>query len=664
MYSISNTVTRKFVNSIDLSNLEIETDNGWQPISAIHKTVPYDIWYIKTSSGLRLECADTHIVFDENYNEIFVKDIKEGYTKILTNIGPDLVIEVLQKNLQENMYDITVESTDHRYYTNGILSHNTTLLNALCYGLYGTAVTDIRKDNLVNKTNAKNMLVTVEFEQNGHSYKIERGRKPNIFRFLVNDSEVNASGTDEGQGESKLTQEHIERVLGLSPDMFRHIVALNTYTIPFLSLKANDQREIIEQLLGITLLSEKAVVLKELNKSVKDAVKEEEFKIKAQQESNTKIESSINDLVRRSGLWLKNRDIDIEKMQAAIAELENINIDKELIAHKELAVWRENETTLRRYNKDLSAHNSAKRKLDTQITELSSALSITKEHQCHACGQDIHDSKQEVMLNEISNAIALLQADAAKEVTELALIDAKIIELQSLSGTSPVVKYHNIDDAINHKTTIENLYRQFEDKLLETDPYSDQVAHLKKTALTAISWDTVNELSKLQEHQEFLLKLLTNKDSFIRKKIIEQNLSYLNHRLAHYLEKLGLPHEVKFQSDLTVEITQLGQEFDFYNLSRGEMTRLILSLSWSFRDVHENLNNPINIMFIDELIDNGLDSAGIDSALTILKSMGREMQRHTVLISHRDELISRVDNVINVVKENGFTQFGTDYRTN
>jgi DNA repair exonuclease SbcCD ATPase subunit len=535
----------------------------------------------------------------------------------------------------------------------------TTLLNALCYGLYGTAVTDIRKDNLVNKTNAKNMLVTVEFEQNGHSYKIERGRKPNIFRFLVNDSEVNASGTDEGQGESKLTQEHIERVLGLSPDMFRHIVALNTYTIPFLSLKANDQREIIEQLLGITLLSEKAVILKEINKTVKDSIKEEEFKIKAQQESNSKIESSINDLIRRSGLWLKNRDLDIEKMQAAIAELENINIDKELIAHKDLAVWKEKEATLQRHNKDLSRHNSAKRKLDTQIAELSTALSITKEHQCHACGQDIHDSKQEVMLTEISGAIALLQTDAAKEVEELALLDTKISELQS-NGPSPVVKYNNIDDAINHKTTIENLYRQFEDKLLETDPYSDQVGHLKKTALTDISWDKINDLGKLQEHQEFLLKLLTNKDSFIRKRIIEQNLSYLNHRLADYLEKLGLPHEVKFQSDLTVEITQLGQEFDFDNLSRGERNRLILSLSWSFRDVFESLNHPINLTLLDEVVDSGMDPNGVDSALGILKTMGREQGKNIFLVSHRDELVGRVNTILKVTKENGFTSFAID----
>lgn len=532
----------------------------------------------------------------------------------------------------------------------------TTIINALCYGLYGQAVTDIRKDNLVNKTNAKNMMVTVEFKKNGHSYKVERGRKPNIFRFLVDDSEVNKIGTDEVQGEGKQTQEHIERILGLSCDMFRHIVALNTYTIPFLSLKANEQRDIIEQLLGITQLSEKAFVLKELARSSKDAIKEEDFKIKAHQESNLKIESSINDLIRRSGVWLRTRNSDIEKMQAAINELENINIDTELANHKELSIWREKENQLKRYNKEMATHISAKRKLETQIRELATALATTKDHTCHACGQDLHDEQKTTMITEITKAIALLKADLSNEEENLVALEKSINDLGQVEQ-APVVRYNDLDLAINHKTTIENLYRQLEDKLLEQDPYCDQIDHLRATALTEISWDKVNELSKKLEHQEFLLKLLTNKDSFIRRKIIEQNLSYLNHRLGFYLEKLMLPHEVKFQSDLSVLITQLGQEFDYYNLSRGEMVRVILSLSWAFRDVFESLNHPINLMLIDELIDTGLDSGGIDSALGMLKSISREKKKNILLVSHRDELVGRVEDVLEVTKENGFTSY-------
>jgi DNA repair exonuclease SbcCD ATPase subunit len=179
-------------------------------------------------------------------------------------------------------------------------------------------------------------------------------------------------------------------------------------------------------------------------------------------------------------------------------------------------------------------------------------------------------------------------------------------------------------------------------------------------ALQTVSYDELNELTRLQEHQDFLLKLLTNKDSFIRKKIIEQNLSYLNNRLTHYLDRIGLPHQVIFQNDLTVEITELGRDLDFDNLSRGERNRLILSMSWAFRDVWESLYHPINLLFIDELIDNGLDTQGVENALAILKKMSRERNKSIWLVSHREELAGRVENILKVVKENGFTNYNTD----
>jgi DNA repair exonuclease SbcCD ATPase subunit len=175
-----------------------------------------------------------------------------------------------------------------------------------------------------------------------------------------------------------------------------------------------------------------------------------------------------------------------------------------------------------------------------------------------------------------------------------------------------------------------------------------------------VSYDELNELTRLQEHQDFLLKLLTNKDSFIRKKIIEQNLSYLNNRLTHYLDRIGLPHQVIFQNDLTVEITELGRDLDFDNLSRGERNRLILSMSWAFRDVWESLYHPINVLFIDELVDSGMDTQGVENSLALLKKMSRERSKSIWLVSHRDELAGRVENILRVVKENGFTSYSTD----
>ena len=115
----------------------------------------------------------------------------------------------------------------------------TTIINALSYSLFGQALTNIKKDNLINKTNSKNMLVTIDFDCEGQSYRIERGRKPNVLKFYINDTELE-SKDDNSQGDSRETQNEIERLLNMSHDMFKHVIALNTYTEPFLSMRAND----------------------------------------------------------------------------------------------------------------------------------------------------------------------------------------------------------------------------------------------------------------------------------------------------------------------------------------------------------------------------------------------------------------------------------------
>jgi len=535
----------------------------------------------------------------------------------------------------------------------------TTMVNALSYAIYGNALTNIRKENLINKTNTKGMLVTVEFEKNGNRYTIERGRKPNVLRFLVDDHEVNESGTDEGAGENRVTQEAIEKVVGMSAEMFKHLVALNTYTQPFLSLKSGEQRDIIEELLGITQLSEKAEILREFIKKSKDDIKDEESRIKAIQESNARVQSAIDDLERRSRIWISKKETDVAAFVAAITELENTDIEAELEAHRAVALYKENESRLKLANKELATRQSNVKKLQDALAVAQKSLESIKAHQCPSCGQDVHDERHDQMATDAQAAVDLTVNALKEEHGYLAQADMAVRSIGVL-GDRPRTKYQDVADAAAHKNNLENIRRQLEAKAQEEDPYQEQIEAMRNTALALVSWDEINRVSKLLEHQEFLLKLLTSKDSFVRKRIIEQNLAYLNHRLSYYLDKLQLPHQVTFKSDLEVDISQLGQSFDFDNLSRGERNRLILALSWSFRDVYESFTEPMNLMFIDELVDSGMDSVGIEHSMSVLKSMGREMNRNIFLISHRDELASRVNNVLMVVKENGFTMLEAD----
>ena len=533
----------------------------------------------------------------------------------------------------------------------------TTIINALSYALYGLALTNIRRNNLINKTNSKGMLVTLHFEKDNVDYRIERGRSPNILKFYVNNQEQEM--TDESQGDSRKTQEDINTLLGMSHDMFKHIVALNTYTEPFLSMKQNDQRAIIEQLLGITILSEKADILKEQVKQTKDAITQETLKIEAIQTANSKIEGTITSLQGTQRAWIAKKQQDMNNLASAIDELEHLDVNVELESHEKLVNWNEHNNAILALKKELSTLEPALQRAEKSVEKATKDISNLEEATCYTCGQELHaDKKAELEARkekELDEAI-----DYRSEITKK--VDDVIKGLDDIGDINgkPTTYYETAKEAYEHRQNVDSLKTALENKTSETDPYQTQIDELNNTAIQTVDWVEVNQLTNYKDHQEFLLKLLTNKDSFIRKKIIEQNLAYLNNRLTYYLDKLGLPHQVEFLNDLTVQITQLGQDLDFDNLSRGERNRLILGMSFAFRDVWESLYQNINLLFIDELIDSGMDISGVENSLAVIKKMGRERQKNVFLISHKDELIGRVNHLLKVVKENGFTSYEND----
>jgi DNA repair exonuclease SbcCD ATPase subunit len=535
----------------------------------------------------------------------------------------------------------------------------TTIINGLSYAIYGQALTNIKRDNLINKINSKGMLCTVTFEKDGVEYHIERGRKPNLLRFSINGQEQDLEDLDESQGDSRETQKSIEEMIGMSHEMFKHLVALNTYTEPFLALKPNDQRSIIEQLLGITLLSEKAENLKEQLRLTKDAISTENTRIETVKASNERIQQSIDSLERKQKLWEEQKETSIENLRKSIDRLSTIDIDVEIIAQKSLVEWTANKKERDNLVSLIAKQTATLEKEQKLLDKLETELTALADHKCHSCGQDLHDSKHEDMVTAKNKQAEESRVSLAEHQTELSAFN-EALELVGELGACPQVHYDSLEQALNHKNSLAVLEKDVEAKQAETNPYLEQIEELKNTAVQEISWDNANELVRVKEHQEFLYKLLTNKDSFVRKRIIDQNLAFLNQRLTYYLDKIGLPHIVEFQNDLTVIITQLGQDLDFDNLSRGERNRLILSMSWAFRDVWENLYHSINLLFIDELVDSGMDSSGVEASIAVLKRMTRERDKNVFLISHRDDLSSRVNHVLKVIKENGFTSYSND----
>jgi len=532
----------------------------------------------------------------------------------------------------------------------------TTLIQAISYALYGIALNNIKQNNLINRTNGKGMLVTLDFVVNGVEYRIERGRKPNLLRFFINGQTDESD--NEAQGENKETQGVIDKIINISPTMFRNIVALNTYSQPFLSMTQGQQRDVIEQLLGITLLSEKAEQIKIKIKANKEDLQQEEFKIKAIEEANKRIHEQIDSLIKRAKLWDAKKNEDVLKLKEELEVLKTLDIEAELLGHKELSTYNQRKKEHADIDKTMQRTKSDLDKEAKTISKLEKEINTLRENKCYACGQDIHDDShadilkdKETLLeeaNERSVDLAELYVECEKEKEKIGDI-----------GSLPKLYYDTEQEAFEHRNKVDNLLSQIDQRENDTNPYTDQIEDMQSQALQEVSFDKINSLSRIGDHQKFLLDLLTSKDSFVRKKIIDQNLSYLNSRLTHYLDKMGLPHQVIFLNDLSVEITELGRELDFDNLSRGERNRLILGLSFAFRDVWENLYSPINTLFIDELIDSGLDSIGVENAMAILKDMSRRRSKSIWLVSHREELAGRVPSVLQVVKENGFTTYNT-----
>lgn len=527
----------------------------------------------------------------------------------------------------------------------------TSICNALSYALFGKPLVNIKMDNLINKTNSKAMYVTLDYEFDGVEYRIERGRKPAVFKLIKNGSSVNQ--VDEAQGENSQTQQTIENTINMSYDLFRHIVALNTYVEPFLSQRPSEQQHLIEQLQGITKLSEKAELLKEEIKTIKDEIKSEEFRIKAAEESNTRIKKNIQHLETKSSEWEIGKVHRIKDIQLAIADLSGLSIDDEIRNHQKLTEFIQAQSDIDSLDRSIASEQKKLLPLRHQVTRLTASLQSISNSTCPTCNQTINDCSHE----QLSSTVA----DELEQVSNLiSESEANIHQLTERKSTillpdKPNTYYPSLSEAYRHKTTIDTLLNELDRETNSLNPYLDQIEMLKSTGIQEVDFSGINALSVTRDHQAFLLKLLTNKDSFIRKKIIDQSLSFLNSRLTNYLTAIGLPHQVKFQPDLSVDINLFGKDFDFDNLSRGERTRLTLALSWAFRDVYESTNGQINIMFIDEITDQGLDASGAESVLKILKDMSRHSKKDIFLISHREEYVSRIDRVLKVIKENGFT---------
>lgn len=188
-----------------------------------------------------------------------------------------------------------------------------------------------------------------------------------------------------------------------------------------------------------------------------------------------------------------------------------------------------------------------------------------------------------------------------------------------------------------------------------TNPYDDLVQELIDTTFDDIDYAEINKRTTELEHQKFLLKLLTKKDSFIRKMLVNRSLPMLNTNLKQYLAAMNLPHSVEFTKEMTATITRFGRPLQFGNLSQGQSARVNFALAMAFRDVLQASVIPVNVCMFDEVLDHGLDAVGVVAAANILKMKAQKDNSCMFVISHKDEVTTIFEQRMIVQMKDGFS---------
>lgn len=286
--------------------------------------------------------------------------------------------------------------------------------------------------------------------------------------------------------------------------------------------------------------------------------------------------------------------------------------------------------------------------LELQLESASVLLNQVTDTETSASNLSTQVPQDEPVPEAINYAKSIKELETARSVSQngLAKIDARAEEIRKT-----MIK---VDDKIRHERVIAEQRAKEAVLIAETNPYPDQIEALRTKALLDITpmEKEVGFLKKQADHYDYLIDLLTNKNSFVRKLILDRWLPYLNRKLAEYLVALELPHTVRFDHTMSLQFMLRGQEYDYGNLSKGERTRVTLAINLAFQNVFEFMNFRINTLMIDELIDNGICNRGAENSINLLNSIIRKNNKRVFLITHRSDVTDQVDSIMTVRKEN------------
>ena len=530
-------------------------------------------------------------------------------------------------------------------------SGKSTMLDALCFGLFGKAFRNVNKPQLINSINGKDCVVEIELDCNNKSYKIIRGIKPNVFEIYQNGDLLNQDAAIRDY------QEYLEKfILKMNYKSFTQIVILGSASfVPFMQLSTSDRRNIIEDLLDIQIFSTMNSLVKDKLSTNKDATGTKKYDIDLTKQKYDLEKKHVDELKQNNDEKVKEYESEIlssnQTIQALHAEIANASGQVEVYS-TDVALQTETESKVKKLGKLES-------QIESNLSKFQKDISFFQHNDdCPTCRQSIATEFKEGQIQSLQTKTT--QCEVGLKDLEAKLLDEQA-KLNKIAETQKAIQKLQIDIATKNTSINEvNKYIVKIDK---------EILALKETkGSTQLQESQLQELASQLKQLESDLKLLIEektyyeaatsllRDTGIKTKIIKQYLPIINKLVNKYLSSLDF--FVNFNLDESFKETIKSRhrdDFSYHNFSEGEKQRIDMALMLTWRAVAKLKNSSnTNLLILDETFDSSLDTTGTEELMKILHMLEGV---NLFVISHKGDILQdKFLNVIKFIKEKNFSR--------
>lgn len=611
----------------------------WADITAINS----ETYTVKLTNG-NFVCASPDHLLVRNYDWVKVRDLNVG-DEIETHSGYFKIESIQKAPHLDTLYDLQVR-TVHEFFANGIVSHNSSMIDAMMFGLYGKPYRSVNKNQIINSINKKHCVVEIWFNiDNKKSYYIKRGIKPNIFIIEEDGVEI------EEDASVRDFQSYLENdILKISYKTAKQIVALGTAGFtPFMQLKTYERREIIDNLLDLSVFSK----MSENNKKLLDDIVDNYNKVSNLIDIN-KRELDIRETYILENKKDKQKQIDTiqHKIDAADKHID--------VALNECAKCKENIQKLESARVDFDKEHLAELLTKKTTTELSIAniqkgIRFFDTHcKCPTCKQGIDEeflaTKIDQYRKEERDAMGVLASVCA---------DIDVIEKTKSRNKKIDDKIYVFNKRLSESEySIKTLNAQTQKHLDEIEKLKDDRQNIDVSDIELLAAKS-KQFNKDKKHlsgkkycHDIVSKLL--KDSGIKTRIINQYIPVINQLINNYLDIMDANYKFELDSEFNEKIMSRGrEEFSYMSFSQGEKLRIDLAILFTWRELLKLKNTAsFNILIMDEIMDSAADQDGIDAIMKIIS----DLHDKVFIISHNDKIDTTLfDRNINIIKKGNFS---------